>query len=704
MYDRCRRAFFPFVVALALLLPASIARAQDNGAADTDPADVQQQDPPSRVGNLGYIDGDVSQYGDGDSDWTPAQLNHPVTSNMAFGTGADGRAELQLDSAIVRMGNGTEVDVVTLDEQNTDLRLPQGTVQLRLRPQDDDENIANVVTTPRGDVTLTAPGRYLIAAGDEDQPTIVTVYEGQAALTDAAGATFDIAAGQAGVLSGDSNRPTFGTRAAQADPLDDWAQKREAKLVAAPPLPRDVSPAMTGVATLGAYGDWDQAPEYGPVWYPRGVSATWQPYREGHWAYIRPWGWTWIDNAPWGFAPFHYGRWIRIHDRWAWAPGAAPARGGVFVRPVYAPALVVFAGLSVAVGGGGPAVAWYPLGWNEPYVPSYHVSRNYIERVNVRVVQQTRIVQVTNVYNRIYVRGGTNPNFDAYAKFNVVANRDHAVAVPRNAFQSARPVAQAAFKPQAAQLKPTVRPAAVTPPKVAPRPALNKAEPPKLKILPVTKRAPIPQKLMMPKPAPAKRPIPAATVRPPMANKPGPQPEPGLGKPGAKPEAKPAVIKPGSRPEPPKAETKPVISKPEAKRATPPKPEARPATVKPEAKPIPVRPEANPQAKPDVPPKTEAKPVTGKPDAKPKPVESKPANIREERKLEREKKPEKKESPKQPPPATGNQGAAHRPSHEARKAPKEHGPVRAEAAKRPVHPAAHAKKAKPTDKPDDKTK
>jgi hypothetical protein len=25
---------------------------------------------------------------------------------------------------------------------------------------------------------------------------------------------------------------------------------------------------------------------------------------------MSPWGWTWVDNAPWGFAPFHYGRWV----------------------------------------------------------------------------------------------------------------------------------------------------------------------------------------------------------------------------------------------------------------------------------------------------------------------------------------------------------------------------------------------------------
>ncbi len=62
------------------------------------------------------------------------------------------------------------------------------------------------------------------------------------------------------------------------------------------------------------------------------VSAGWAPYTTGSWAFVEPWGWTWVDEAPWGFAPFHYGRWIMVRGAWAWVPGA---RG---YRPVYAPA------------------------------------------------------------------------------------------------------------------------------------------------------------------------------------------------------------------------------------------------------------------------------------------------------------------------------------------------------------------------------
>ena len=144
--------------------------------------------------------------------------------------------------------------------------------------------------------------------------------------------------------------------------------------------PHYVSPEMTGAEDLDRYGDWDRHPEYGAVWYPRQVEPGWAPYRYGHWAYVRPWGWTWVDDAPWGFAPFHYGRWISWRGRWAWAPGQYVA------RPVYAPALVAW------IGGPEcqhrhqhrrrPSVGWVPLSPREVYRPSYSVTNVYVTNVN----------------------------------------------------------------------------------------------------------------------------------------------------------------------------------------------------------------------------------------------------------------------------------------------------------------------------------
>ena len=125
---------------------------------------------------------------------------------------------------------------------------------------------------------------------------------------------------------------------------------------------------MTGSQDLDTYGAWQTAPDYGPVWVPTGVAVGWAPYRYGHWVWMAPWGWTWVEDEPWGFAPFHYGRWVFVGGAWGWVPGP------VGVRPVYAPALVAWVGgtpgfsFSVAIGGGG-GIGWFPLGPREVFVP-----------------------------------------------------------------------------------------------------------------------------------------------------------------------------------------------------------------------------------------------------------------------------------------------------------------------------------------------
>jgi hypothetical protein len=111
------------------------------------------------------------------------------------------------------------------------------------------------------------------------------------------------------------------------------------------------------------------------------VAVDWAPYREGRWAWVAPWGWTWVDDAPWGFAPFHYGRWVHWRGRWGWCPGEYRH------RPVYSPALVAWvdqpvpgASLSVTFG---RSMVWFPLGPREVFVPTYRASTRYREVVNL---------------------------------------------------------------------------------------------------------------------------------------------------------------------------------------------------------------------------------------------------------------------------------------------------------------------------------
>jgi hypothetical protein len=74
---------------------------------------------------------------------------------------------------------------------------------------------------------------------------------------------------------------------------------------------------------LGDDGNWIEAGDYGYCWQPTVAvsNATWRPYSDGYWAYTDV-GWTWVSYEDFGWATYHYGRWIRLRDRgWVWAPG-----------------------------------------------------------------------------------------------------------------------------------------------------------------------------------------------------------------------------------------------------------------------------------------------------------------------------------------------------------------------------------------------
>jgi len=69
-------------------------------------------------------------------------------------------------------------------------------------------------------------------------------------------------------------------------------------------------------------GNWYEVADYGYVWQPdAGTNPDWRPYTDGYWAYTDV-GWTWVSYEDFGWATYHYGRWIRLEDYgWCWVPG-----------------------------------------------------------------------------------------------------------------------------------------------------------------------------------------------------------------------------------------------------------------------------------------------------------------------------------------------------------------------------------------------
>src|SRR5437867_262319 len=92
----------------------------------------------------------------------------------------------------------------------------------------------------------------------------------------------------------------------------------------------DEPPAVTVQSfrePLEPYGRWIETVNYGWVWHPNAMPGDWRPYSYGHWECTEM-GWMFVSDHPWGWACYHYGRWLDTSDNgWIWIPGTvwAPA-------------------------------------------------------------------------------------------------------------------------------------------------------------------------------------------------------------------------------------------------------------------------------------------------------------------------------------------------------------------------------------------
>ena len=101
---------------------------------------------------------------------------------------------------------------------------------------------------------------------------------------------------------------------------------------------------------LEPYGRWVETVRYGWVWHPNRMPEDWRPYSYGYWECTEM-GWVFVSDHPWGWACYHYGRWLNTPDNgWIWLPGT-----------VWAPAWVAWRT-------GGEHIGWAPL----PPDPHYH--------------------------------------------------------------------------------------------------------------------------------------------------------------------------------------------------------------------------------------------------------------------------------------------------------------------------------------------
>lgn len=150
---------------------------------------------------------------------------------------------------------------------------------------------------------------------------------------------------------------------------------------------------------LSPYGTWIQDPQYGYVWRPDVDQQDFRPYySNGRWA-MTEYGNTWVSDYDWGWAPFHYGRWVyNRYRQWLWIPDTVwgPAwvswrsGGGYYGWAPLSP------GLNININIGIPDNWWVFIPQANIY---YDRFPRYYSRRNVTIIHNTTII------NNTYVRG-----------------------------------------------------------------------------------------------------------------------------------------------------------------------------------------------------------------------------------------------------------------------------------------------------------
>lgn len=352
---------------------------------------------------LSFIDGEVSYWREGAMDWALAPTNLALAEGDALYTGNDCNFEVQFgDRSFVRADELTQLSLLQQEEHRIQFKVASGRVSFDMRSMAVGDTVE--VSTPNAVFIIEHPGYYRVEVGSLETH-FITRRGGEATVITADGRSLSIYPSEDIVVTTGNPVKVATYAAPEPDAWDRWNDARSDRIgdsVSARYLP----PGVYGAEELDHYGRWRVVPTYGAVWIPFGVSVGWVPYSTGYWLWDPYYEWTWVDDAPWGWAPFHYGRWVYIDGYWAWAPGP------VVRRPLYAPALVAFmihdGDVSVRLSAGLSGLWWVALSWGEPVLPwwgpPYRRWRPYWggwggpRVVNNVVIKQTTIIKVEDIH------------------------------------------------------------------------------------------------------------------------------------------------------------------------------------------------------------------------------------------------------------------------------------------------------------------
>ncbi len=269
---------------------------------------------------MSFIKGNVYVQHGQDAGYEQGELNLVVLEGDKIGT-KDGRLEVQLGRRnYLRLGENTQVDIVTLPRQDGDvtkLHLLAGSAFVRIDSLDGEKKFE--IHSPDVSFYIIERGLYRVEVR-ENRETEFAVFSGSA---EAAGEEGSVVVGSREQITAANGRLLSAPESLVSgrDELSDWNASRDA--VFARKLDKTYLPAdyYDYEVELADNGRWVNEAEYGNVWVPNSYYSDWRPYYNGRWSWYPIIGWTWVSYEPWGWCTSHYGRWGWGNGLgWYWIP------------------------------------------------------------------------------------------------------------------------------------------------------------------------------------------------------------------------------------------------------------------------------------------------------------------------------------------------------------------------------------------------
>lgn len=343
--------------------------------------DDEEPTVTDRVARVSIVEGDAKVRRSGSDEWEKVTNNLPVVEGDEIVTSEDARLEIQFaKNQHARLDENSYLKLTGLKDEGIALSLSLGSLSVRVIDFDPSRGFFEI-DAPKATIAIQRSGRYRIDAGREGDTEIraAVTADGEARIyTESSGFT----------LRGDRTARIFvdGSRSGEyesadargvSDDFEVWVAGREdfiARRLTSASFGKYYDDDIYGAEELDDYGEWMNTPEYGYVWRPNRIATAqysdWSPYRYGSWRFMRPYGWVWVNDEPWGWATYHYGRWVYHRGNWVWAPYGYYRPNRSWWWPAYVSITIV-----------NDNVCWYPLGY---YRRRSHYNRDFETRKRER--------------------------------------------------------------------------------------------------------------------------------------------------------------------------------------------------------------------------------------------------------------------------------------------------------------------------------